>query len=211
MRALLYIIPIMLLSAVICYGSTDVSVTDTVRVVDTTPKSWWVTYNVPTIMLVIFTVVLAGATGYYAWQTRRHVDVSNDLLASNRELIELNKAQNDITKAQLLSSLYRLSHTRGWGEAGLVDRDLGPCIRIYLNRATGGLLGEPYERKVRVKLRDDHRGTRSLFHINCKPGEPVVIPLMLWEVFLEVTHDDTNFEFIEYVEPDQSSEQDNIT
>ena len=174
----------------------------TVRVIDVTPKDWrdYVTAGA-TIALAFFTIVLAAATIYYAVQTSRHVSVSNQLLASNRELISLNEAQNNIVKAQLLSKVDELISSRRIGEGFIIEHDLAPSIRAYLNVAAVDLLGEGYKRKVRVKLRDDHSGSKPLFGISCRPGQIKTIPLIIWERFEAVTHgEDSDFEFIEYVD-----------
>lgn len=209
MRALLYIIPIMLLSTVICYGATDVWVQDTVRVVDTTPKSWW-DHITSGSGLTFLTLVLAGATGYYAWQTRRHVDVSRDLLASNRELIELNTAQNDIAKAQLLSRIHAINRSlKGSVEITIFDQDIRSTICAFLNRSTIELLGEDYSKRVKVKLKDrSGQLYKELFgsrRIN--RGEETDIPLIVWEELHDT--DKADFEFLGYVDTEQSSEQDN--
>ena len=172
----------------------------TVRMVDVTPKSWldYITAG-STAILAIFTGALLAATVVYVIRTGQNVKVSRELLDSNKELIELNKAQSDVTKAQLLCQVDELISNRRMGEGFPIDNDIGTSIRAYLARTAKDLLGE-YYRKVRVKLRDDYHDNKPLFHIpTCKPGEPKVIPLIIWERLQEV---DPDFEFIEYVDPE---------
>ena len=182
-RLLYSVMATMLLSAAVCYSNNVDNNSSPISIVDATPKSHLDYINaLSTATLAIFTIVLVGATIYYAIQTKR-------LLNSNRELIELNKAQNSIAKSQLLSKIDELISNRRMGEGFPLDSRLGVAIRAYLNKSAIDLLGEGYTKKVTVRLRSDYKGTKPIFNIQCEPGKHVTIPMIVWERLEEVDHD----------------------
>ena len=202
MRQSCSVIAVVLLLTSACYGNigSSLSTSDTsnatVRIVDTTPKSFWnYMSDISASALVIFTIVLVIVTGYYAIQTKRSVEVSKELLASNKELIEINKAQNNIAKNQLLSKIDELISTRRLGEGFPIDSSLGVAIHAYLNKTAIELLGECYTKKVTIRLRSDHIGRKPVFNRQCDPGKTVIISMIEWERLKEVDHD---FEFVGY-------------
>lgn len=181
----------------------------TIRIVDITPKDWRDTVSaISTIVLAVFTIVLAVVTWYYAVQAKKNVMVSKELLDSNKELIELNKAQSDIAKAQLFSTILELDNmasgkSRIKEPIGGDDANLVNAISIYLSKAGEGLLGEDLK-KVQIKLKDNHSGGRNIRgYGDCKPGETVTIPKIIWEHHQKAMGgNDSAFKFLRYVDPE---------
>ena len=179
----------------------------TVRMVDVTPKDWRDYVSaISTAVLAFFTVVLAVATIIYAIITGQNVEVSRQLLDSNKELIALNKAQNDTANNQLLCTIYELN--RAISVTGSIEDILGDkklikkSVAAYLFKVSKDLLGQSYLKKVRIRCRKNSNGAKSLRGDGrLKLGESEVIPIVLWERYLEVTPDSNrDFEFVEDVD-----------